>query len=50
VAWVYITECLIVNQRQPLLVIDWSPINESKKFQWLRVGISMGGRALRLLK
>lgn len=42
----YMTETLIKNDRHPLLIVDWSPINGSKIFQLLRVSIPMGGRAL----
>ena len=42
----YMAESLIVNERHPLLIVDWSPINGSEIFQLLRVSIPMGGRAL----
>lgn len=42
----YMSETLIANDRHPLLIVDWSPINGSKIFQLLRVSIPMGGRAL----
>lgn len=42
----YMTESLIANERHPLLIVDWSPINGSEIFQLLRVSIPMGGRAL----
>lgn len=42
------TESPIVNERHPLLIVDWSPINGSEIFQLLRVSIPMGGRALTL--
>ena len=42
----YMTESLIVNERHPLLIVDWSPINGNEIFQLLRVSIPMGGRAL----
>ena len=40
------TESLIVKDRHPLLIVDWSPINGNEIFQLLRVSIPMGGRAL----
>lgn len=42
----YMSQSLIVNERHPLLIVDWSPINGSEIFQLLRVSIPMGGRAL----
>jgi len=42
----YMSESLIVNERHPLLIVDWSPINGNEIFQLLRVSIPMGGRAL----
>ena len=42
----YMTESLVANERHPLLIVDWSPINGSEIFQLLRVSIPMGGRAL----
>ena len=39
-------ESLIVNERHPLLIVDWSPINGNEIFQLLRVSIPMGGRVL----
>ncbi len=42
----YMAESLIVNERHPLLIVDWSPVNGSEIFQLLRVSIPMGGRAL----
>jgi hypothetical protein len=42
----YMTESLISNERHPLLIVDWSPINGNEIFQLLRVSIPMGGRAL----
>ena len=42
----YMTESLIVKDRHPLLIVDWSPINGNEIFQLLRVSIPMGGRAL----
>jgi hypothetical protein len=45
----YMTESLIVKDRHPLLIVDWSPINGNAIFQLLRVSIPMGGRALTML-
>ena len=42
----YMSESLIVNERHPLLIVDWSPINGNEIFQLLRVSIPMGGRAI----
>jgi hypothetical protein len=42
----YMSESIIANERHPLLIVDWSPINGSDIFQLLRVSIPMGGRAL----
>lgn len=42
----YMARRLITNERHPLLIVDWSPINGSTIFQLLRVSIPMGGRAL----
>lgn len=37
---------LIGNQVNPIIIIDWSPINGNEIFQLLRVSIPMGGRSL----
>ena len=42
----YMASSLVVNERHPLLIVDWSPINGSSIFQLLRVSVPMGGRAL----
>lgn len=42
----YLTKHLVVNQKHPILIADWSPIPGSEIFQLLRVSIPMGGRAL----
>ena len=42
----YMARSLVVNERHPLLIVDWSPINGSSIFQLLRVSVPMGGRAL----
>ncbi|MFT6927777.1 MAG: hypothetical protein ACJAZP_003416 [Psychromonas sp.] len=40
------TESVVVNERNLLLMVDWSSINGNEIFQLLRVSIPMGGRAL----
>lgn len=42
----YMASSLVVKERNPLLIVDWSPINGSSIFQLLRVSVPMGGRAL----
>lgn len=42
------TETLVGNNRHPLVIVDWSPINGNEIFQVLRASIPMGGRALTL--
>lgn len=40
------TQSFIINERHPLLIVDWSPINGSEILQLLRVSIPMKGLAL----
>lgn len=42
----YMADKLIGNQVNPLIIIDWSPINGNEIFQLLRASIPMGGRSL----
>lgn len=42
----YMSNTLITKDKNPLLIVDWSPVNGCSIFQLLRVSIPMGGRAL----
>ncbi len=37
----YMANSLVVKERHPLLIVDWSPINGSSIFQLLRVSVPM---------
>ena len=42
----HITRWLVGNQRHPIILVDWSPIEGNNLFQVIRASIPMGGRAL----
>lgn len=42
------SETLVGQDKHPLIIVDWSPINGNEIFQVLRASIPMGGRALTL--
>lgn len=44
----YMAEKLIGDERHPIVLIDWSPIDGQGMFQVLRASIPMGGRGLTL--
>ena len=44
----YMTETLVGNNRHPLVIVDWFPINGNEIFQILRASILMGERTLTL--
>ncbi len=44
----HMTEMLVGQDKHPLIIVDWSPINGDDIFQILRASIPMGGRALTL--
>jgi hypothetical protein len=41
----YMSETLVGQDKYPLIIVDWSPINGNGIFQVLRGSIPMGGRA-----
>jgi hypothetical protein len=41
-------EALVGEDKHPIVIVDWSPINGNEIFQLLRASIPMGGRALTL--
>ncbi len=46
----HMTSSLVGKQQNPLILVDWSPINGNEIFQVLRASIPMGGRALTLFE
>ena len=44
----HMTETLVADDKHPIIIVDWSPINGSEIFQVLRASIPMGGRSLTL--
>lgn len=44
----HMCEALVGEDKHPIVIVDWSPINGNEIFQLLRASIPMGGRALTL--
>ena len=44
-----IVNCFIKNNKQPIIVVDWSGLTRCGKFHFLRAAIPVGGRALPIL-
>lgn len=44
----HMCETLVGQDKHPIIIVDWSPINGNEIFQVLRASIPMGGRALTL--
>jgi hypothetical protein len=44
----HMCQALVGEDKHPIVIVDWSPINGNEIFQLLRASIPMGGRALTL--